>query len=58
MELNKVVREYRGKCCESEFRNNSMDGMSRWCRIDCEYKMKKRSRLELDTPVLSFEKSV
>ena len=39
MELNKVVREYRGECCESVFRDNSMDGMYRWCRIDCEYKM-------------------
>ena len=58
MELNKVVREYRGKCCESVFRDNSMDGMSRRCRIELEYKMKKRSRLKLDTPVLSFKKSV
>ena len=53
-----MVREYRGKCCESVFRNKCMDGMSRRCRIDCEYKMKKRSRLEMNTSVLSFEKSV
>ena len=58
MELNKVVREYRGECCESALRNNRMDGMCRRCRIELEYKMKKRSRLELNTPVLSFEKSV
>ena len=58
MELNKVVREYRGECCESVFRDNSMDGMYRWSRIDCEYKMKKRSRLKMNTAVLSFEKSV
>ena len=48
----------RGKCCESVFRDNSMDDMYRCCRIELEYKMKKRSRLELDTPVLSFKKSV
>ena len=58
MELNKVVREYRGECCDSEFRNNSMDGMYRRCRIELEYKMKKRSRLEMNTPVLSFKQSV
>lgn len=58
MELNKVVREYRGKCCESEFRDNRMDGMYRWSRIELEYKMKKRRGLEMNTPVLSIEKSV
>ena len=48
------VRIHRVECCESVFRDNSMDGMSRWYRIELEYKMKKRSGLKLDTPVLSF----
>ena len=42
----------------SVFRDNSMDGMYGWCRIDLEYKMKKRSRLELNTAVMSLKKSV
>ena len=50
MELNGL-----GNIEVSVFHDNSINRMSRWYRIDIEYKMRKRSRLELNTAVLSFK---